>query len=566
MDLKNFLVFSIGSAGLFFAAFNLFNKDEAATIELTAPLYTINDSTRNLPLYKNASAPIADRIEDLLTRMTKDEKVGQLSTLLGWEMYEKANGTVQVSEKFKTALKEQYVGNLWATLRADPWTKKTLRNGLTPTEAAVATNAIQKYAIENSRLGIPLMLAEECVHGHMAIGTTVFPTNIGQSATWDPALIEKMGAVVAKETRLQGGHVGYGPVLDLARELRWSRVEETFGEDPYMNGTMGEAVVKGFQGKSINSPINVISTLKHFAAYGIPEGGHNGGNVNIGERELLQSYMPAFHAAVKAGALSVMTSYNSIDGIPCTGNKFLYEDLLRNQWGFKGFVVSDLSSIEGIYFNHHVTPTRAGAAAMALNAGVDSDLGGNGYGKFLDSALATSLTDTVALNKAVRNVLRMKFELGLFENPYVDVSKVAGQINNKEHKEIAAQVARESVILLKNEKNVLPLSKNLKRIAVLGPNADNIYNQLGDYTAPQPDSNIITVLEGIKAKVGKGTQVTYVKGCAIRDTTQTNIAAAVAAAKNADAVVIVLGGSSARDFETVFNNTGAADISQKNAV
>ena len=236
---------------------------------------------------------------------------------------------------------------LWATLRADPWTQKTLLTGLNPELAVEATNAIQKYAITNSRLGIPLLLAEECPHGHMAIGTTVFPTSIGQGSTWNPGLIQEMASAIALETRLQGGHIGYGPVLDLAREPRWSRVEETYGEDPVLNSRMGEAMVTGFQGENINSGVNVISTLKHFTAYGVPEGGHNGGSVAVGKRELLQSYLPPFKAAVKAGALSVMTAYNSIDGIPCSANHELLTEILKEQWGFKGFVVSDLGSISG---------------------------------------------------------------------------------------------------------------------------------------------------------------------------------------------------------------------------
>ncbi|WP_153800772.1 glycoside hydrolase family 3 N-terminal domain-containing protein [Foetidibacter luteolus] len=515
------------------------------------------------PLYKNPSATTDERVADLLGRMTIEEKIGQLSTLLGWDMYDKKEGTVTVSEKFTTALQQNHIGMLWATLRADPWTKKTLTTGLNPRLAAIATNAIQKYAVEQTRLGIPMMLAEECPHGHMAIGTTVFPTSIGQSSTWNPALIQQMAAVIAKEARLQGAHIGYGPILDLARELRWSRMEETYGEDPVLNGVMGKAVVQGLQGSDINSGVNVISTLKHFAAYGIPEGGHNGGNVNIGQRELLQYYMPPFKEAVNAGALSVMSSYNSIDGVPCTGSKYLMDELLRKQWGFKGFVVSDLGSIEGIRNNHYVAETPADAAAMALNAGVDADLGGNGFGKALTAAIQENKVDTAALNQAVGRVLRLKFNMGLFEHPYVDVEKASTQVNTQQHKALAAQVAREAIVLLKNEKATLPLSKGLKKVAVIGPNADNMYNQLGDYTAPQPDSNVTTVLEGIRKKLGNTTQVTYVKGCAIRDTANANIAEAVKAARQSDVVIVVLGGSSARDFETEFSNTGAANVSKQ---
>ncbi|WP_230383757.1 glycoside hydrolase family 3 N-terminal domain-containing protein [Pedobacter endophyticus] len=254
------------------------------SILLLAAVASVAQTKSNLPLYKNAKAPVESRIKDLLSRMTVEEKVGQISMPLGWPMYTKTGNNVAVSEAFKKALKEEHTGMLWATLRADPWTKKTLLTGLNPELAAKATNAIQKYAIENTRLGIPVLLSEEAPHGHMAIGTTVFPTSIGQASTFNPDLIKDMATTIAEETRLQGGHVGYGPVLDLAREPRWSRVEETYGEDHVLNSRMGEAMVQGFQGKGINTGVNVVSTLKHFTAYGAPEGGHKVARALIGLR------------------------------------------------------------------------------------------------------------------------------------------------------------------------------------------------------------------------------------------------------------------------------------------
>ena len=522
----------------------------------------VSAQTKNgTPLYKNPKASVENRIKDLLSKMTVEEKVGQISMPLGWPMYTKTGNEVEVSDAFKKSLKEEFTGMLWATLRADPWTKKTLANGLNPELAAKATNAIQKYAIENTRLGIPVLLSEECPHGHMAIGTTVFPTSIGQGSTFNPDLINKVAAVIAKETRLQGGHVGYGPVLDLAREPRWSRVEETYGEDHVLNSRMGEAMVKGFQGNSIKSGVNVVATLKHFAAYGAPEGGHNGGSIDVGLRSLHQFYLPPFKAAVKAGALSVMTAYNSIDGIPCSSNEFLLNDLLRNQWGFNGFVVSDLNSISGLMANHHIAANAADATALSINAGLDADLSGVGYGKALRDAVKAGIVSIKTLDTAVSRVLRIKFNMGLFENPYVNVENAKNSVRSKENIELARQVARESIVLLKNNNNLLPLSKSLKNIAVIGPNADNIYNQLGDYTAPQTEENVVTVLEGIKNKLSPATKINYVKGCNIRDTANSNIEEAVSAAKKADVVVIVLGGSSARDFKTEYIETGAAKVS-----
>jgi beta-glucosidase len=512
------------------------------------------------PLYQDRQAPTEARVNDLLARMTTEEKVGQLSTLLGWEMYQKDGLKVRVSAAYQQAVNERHIGALWATLRADPWTQKTLLTGLNPRQAAEATNALQQYAVEHTRLHIPLLLAEECPHGHMAIGTTVFPTSIGQSSTWDPALIRRMAAAIAQEARVQGAHIGYGPVLDLAREPRWSRVEETYGEDPVLNSQMGVAMVQGFQGTSLKSGANIVSTLKHFTAYGVPEGGHNGGSISTGYRELFQSFLPPFRAAVKAGAQSIMTAYNSIDGVPCSANTFLLTDVLRQQWGFQGFTVSDLGSISGLVNNHHVAATAPQGAALALNAGLDDDLSGYGYDKELLAAVQQKLVTPAVLDRAVGRVLRVKFEMGLFENPYVDPAKAAKLVKTPANVQLARQVAQESVVLLKNEKDLLPLAKTLQRIAVIGPNADNIYNQLGDYTAPQPESNVVTVLEGIRAKVPAATQVTYVKGCAIRDTTTANIAEAVAAARKAQVAIVVLGGSSARDFKTEYQSTGAATV------
>ncbi|UKJ08829.1 glycoside hydrolase family 3 N-terminal domain-containing protein [Solitalea lacus] len=515
------------------------------------------------PLYKDASAPINSRISDLLGRMTTEEKVGQLSTLLGWDMYLKNGKQVVVSDLFKKSVAEQHIGMLWATLRADPWTKKTLLSGLNPTLAARATSELQRYVINNTRLGIPLLLAEECPHGHMAIGTTVFPTAIGQASTWDPELIEQMAAVIASEARSQGAHIGYGPILDLAREPRWSRLEETYGEDTYLNSVMGKAMVKGFQGNNLKSGKNIASTLKHFVAYGNPDGGHNGGSNAVGQRELFQFYLPPFEAAVKTGARSVMTAYNSVDGIPCTGDAYLLKSILRDHWGFKGFTVSDLGSISGLYSNHAVVASKEDAATLAINSGLDSDLGGYGYGEALLKAFKQGKVSQVVLDSAVSRVLRLKFEMGLFEQPFVDQNNASKLVGSTQNTQLANLVAKKSIILLKNEKQLLPLSKNLKKIAVIGPNADNIYNQLGDYTAPQPDERIVTVLEGIKNKVGKGMEVNYIKGCNIRDTTEQSIAQAVEVAKKSEVAILVLGGSSARDFKTEYQNTGAALVSEK---
>ena len=505
--------------------------------------------------YQDASLPIDQRVDDLIGRMTLEEKIGQLRCTLAWDYYSIQGKNVVPSEKFKKDIREGNIGMLWATYRADPWTRKSLENGLTPELAAKAGNALQRYVIEHTRLGIPLFLAEEAPHGHMAIGATVFPTGIGMAATWSPELIERVGEVIGKEIRLQGGHISYGPVLDLARDPRWSRVEETYGEDPVLTGEIGAAMVRGTGGGALHRPYSTLATLKHFIAYGTTESGQNGAPSFIGQRELLENFLPPFRKAIDAGALSVMTSYNSMDGIPCTANGYLLNDVLRGEWNFRGFVVSDLYSIDVMHNNYHVTHSLQEAGIQSLQAGVDADLGANAYA-LLGDAVHKNLIREKDIDTAVRRILRLKFEMGLFENPYVEPKKAAKEVGTAQAKEVALQTARASITLLKNEQQILPLKKDM-HVAVIGPNADNCYNMLGDYTSPQPDGKVITILDGIKKKIG-AEHVIYAKGCAVRDTTESNIAEAVDAARKADAVVVCVGGSSARDFKTSYKETGAA--------
>lgn len=523
---------------------------------------SLSDKT---PDYKNPDLSVEKRTADLLDRMTVEEKLGQLLCPLGWPMYEKTEtpeGPVAgISDEYRKFIDEQHGGMLWAVFRADPWTQKTLENGLNPRLAAEAYNALQRYAVDSTRLGIPMIIAEEAPHGHMAIGATVFPTSIGLASTWDKDLITEVGQTIARELRAQGGHIGYGPVIDLAREPRWSRVEETYGEDTYLTSEMAAAMVRGTSPKHNGWDKGVISTLKHFVAYGIPEGGHNGNPSHVGERDLHENFLPAFKAAIDAGALSVMTSYNSIDGVPSTGNPQLLRKVLKEEWGFDGFVVSDLVSIDGLFDSHRIAKDKEEAGVIAINAGVDVDLGANCYA-LLKEAVESGKVSSKVLDEAVGRVLKLKFRLGLFDNPYIDPDVAAAEVRKAENVAVAREAARKGVVLLENN-GVLPLSKDMK-VAVIGPNADNMYNQLGDYTAPQPRENIRTVLDGIKSKIGEK-NVTYVKGCAIRDTKDDSIAEAVRAARRADVAVVVVGGSSARDFKTTYKETGAA-IADKNSV
>lgn len=514
------------------------------------------------PVYKDASQPVERRVADLLSRMTLDEKIGQVRCPLGWFIYDKdAKGKVSLTEKFYKYTDEQYIGNYWAVLRADPWTQKTLTTGLNPALSAEMLNMMQRYAVEKTRLGIPIMVAEETPHGHMAIGATVFPTALSQAATFDRDVLFRMGEAMGAEIRAQGAHVGYGPVIDIAREPRWSRMEETFGEDPTLAGILASEVVRGMQGDlNLNGEVandgqHVYSTLKHFAAYGIPEGGLNGEMASVGERTLLSEYVPQFKRTVEAGVGSIMTSYNMIDGVPCTSNRHLLTEVLRDTWGFKGAIYSDLQSIEGVAQTHHCAENWEEAGALAVNAGVDIDLEGNSY-QYLRHAIETGKASEADLDRAVSKVLTLKFNLGLFENPYVDAKRAARIVRSEEHQQLAREVARKGICLLEND-GTLPLSKDLRHVAVIGPNADMMYNQLGDYTAPQDRSAIATVLDGVRAMLPTA-EVEYVKGCAVRDTTTSDIAAAVAAAKRSEVTILVVGGSSARDFKTEYLSTGAA--------
>ena len=462
-----------------------------------------NKKKKEVLPYQNAALSIDERLHDLMQRMTLEEKIGQLRCTMAWNYYDILNRgkrpQVVPSESFKKDIAEGNIGMLWATYRADPWTQKSLENGLSPELAALAGNALQRYVKENTRLGIPLFLAEEAPHGHMAIGTTVFPTGLGMAATWSPELVERVGEVIAKEIRLQGGHISYGPVLDLSRDPRWSRVEESYGEDPVLTGELGAAMVRGLGGGDLTKPFSTLATLKHFIAYGTTEGGQNGNQTVLGPMELHQNFLPPFRRAIEAGALSVMTSYNSCDGIPCTSNEYLLTEVLRNEWKFRGFVVSDLFSIDGIA-QMFAARDRQEAGVLALKAGVDADLGAVAYGKLAD-AVRKGMVGEEYVNRACERILRLKFEMGLFDNPYVDPKTAAANVRTEADQQVALDAARASITLLKNN-GVLPLRGNNEslRLLVVGPNADNQYNQLGDYTAPQPDDHIQTVLEALRAK------------------------------------------------------------------
>lgn len=507
------------------------------------------------------------RAEALLALMTTEEKIGQLTQLFGWKTFERkgAGGGIALTEAFREEVRSRGVGSLYGTLRADPWTGVTLKDGLSPREGAEAVNVIQRYAIEASRLGIPILFGEECSHGHMAIGATVFPVPLALGSSWNTDLYGKICEAVALETRSQGGAVTYSPVLDVVRDPRWGRTEECYGEDPYLAGEMAVAAVRGMQGERLDDPGSIGVTLKHFTGYGASEGGRNGAPAHMGLRELHEIDLPPFRKAVQAGALSIMPAYNEIDGVPCTSNRYLLDEVLRRQWGFEGFVITDCGAIDMLASGHNVAADGVEASALALRAGVDMEMSGKMFGLHLKKALDKGSVLPDELDEAARRVLIAKFRLGLFERPYADPARSQEVIGSKAHKELAKQAVIEGAVLLKNE-GVLPLrAAAIGKIAVIGPNADRMYNQLGDYTSPQAREGVSTVLDGITAKLGGGgCEVLYAPGCSVRGQSRDGFARARAISEEADVTVLVLGGTSAREFGegTIDLRTGASIVNE----
>ena len=505
-----------------------------------------------MPDYKNPRLPVEHRVADLLGRMTLEEKVAQLTCL--WTTRPQMGPQTDFStdrgdfSPDKARLVMKYgIGQV---------ARQRERKG--PREGAVFANAVQKWLIENTRLGIPAIFHDEILHGHMAQGSTSFPQPIALASSWDPDFINKVFTAAALETRARGSHQVLGPNLDVAREPRWGRTEETYGEDPYLVSRMAVAIIKALQGSGPGvDGDHIIATAKHFAAHGQPEGGTNIAPANYSERVLRESFLPSFEAAVKeAGVMSVMASYNEIDGVPSHANKWLLEKVLREEWGFKGYIVSDYYGIPQLESLHHVAADKAEAARLALEAGVDIELPDPDCFPVLVQLVKEGKVAEVTIDRAVARNLRAKFLLGLFENPYVDPERAVKVTNSQTHRDLAVEAARRSIILLKNENNLLPLDRNeLKSIAVIGPNADRVH--LGGYS-DNPGRGI-SVLQGIKDKVGSNIKVTHAVGCNITkeggdwwaDTSHLSdpaedsklIAQAVATAKAADLALLVLGGN-----------------------
>lgn len=519
---------------------------------------------RGAPLYKDSAAPLEARVNDLLGRMTLEEKVQQITTV--WrqkrEVFDAESNfdPARFTERFPHG-----IGHL-----ARPNDRSGMGSPVQaayrgPAETVELINAMQRYHVENTRLGIPVLFHEEGLHGYAARGATSFPQSIALASTWDAGLLERIFTVVAREIRARGVHLALAPVVDICRDPRWGRIEETYGEDPYLVSELGVAAIKGFQGESL--PLaegRVFATLKHMTGHGQPESGTNAGPAPFAERTLREAFFPPFEQAIKrTNVQAVMASYNEIDGLPSHANRWLLHDVLRDEWGFEGAVVSDYRGIEELADLHHVEPDWPAAAIRALRAGVDFDLpNGDAFSTLTESVRAGRLREA-ELDEPVRRMLRLKFQAGLFENPYADGAYAEAITDNAEARALAEEAARKSIVLLKND-GLLPLdAARIRRLAVIGPNA--AVARLGGYiNVPR---HTISILEGIRARVGESVEVLHQEGVKLttdspagdwwRDPVEIAdpaenrrmIAEAVRVARRADTIVLCIGGSSAESRE-----------------
>ena len=510
--------------------------------------------------YLDPAGAVEERAKDLLSLMTLEEKIAQMGSLFAAPLLE--NG------KFSPSQAEKVLKNGIGQISAPAMSSR-----LPPEQLCQLMNDIQRYLLENTRLAIPAMVHEECLNGFRAKGATIFPQNIGLASMWEPDLIGKITNVIRRQMRAAGMHQGLAPVLDVVRDPRWGRVEETFGEDPFLVAAIGLAYVKGLQGDDIKG--GIVATLKHFAGHGLPESGLNCAPSHIPPRLLREVYLHPFEQVVKqGGALSVMNAYHEIDGIPCAASEELLTAILRGEWGFKGVVVSDYFAIAQLMTIHKVAANYAEAAALAIKAGIDIELPfSNCYAGPLQKAVQDGIVPIELVNRAVSRILELKFKLGIFENPFVDSVSAVQLMDTAEDRRLALEAARKSIVLLKNNDALLPLSKTIRNIAVIGPNADNQRNLLGDYTFPahaahetkkdektgqeviiwkDKDSQaarlstpeVVTILEGIKATVGSDSQVWYAKGCGINDASYAGFDEAIKTARSADIAIVVVGDKS----------------------
>jgi beta-glucosidase len=457
-------------------------------------------------------------IDDLMEKMTLDEKIGQLNLCTGGWFF---TGPA-VSKDNQGLIRQGKVGAILNTFGVDN------------------VAALQKMAVEETRLGIPLIFGLDVVHGFR----TIFPIPLAQACSWDMEAIEKSERIAASEATAMGINWTYAPMVDIARDPRWGRVMEGAGEDTYLGSMIAAARVRGFQGTDLGDERTMMACVKHFAAYGAPQAGRDYNTVDMSDRSLREWYLPPYRAAVDAGTGSVMTSFNEIAGVPSSSSKWLLTDLLRNEWGFNGFVVSDWTSIPEL-IPHGVAADSADAASLAINAGLDLDMEGMVYQKYMKDLVSSGKVSEETINHSVRRILEAKYKLGLFEDPYRYCNKTreANEIMTRENQDFARKFAASSMVLLKNENNTLPVSNKVRTIAIIGPLGDSRENVLGGWGAAGQWDSCVTLLAGIKARAGDDIRVVYEKGCEITGTATEGFGNAMAAASTADFVILALGES-----------------------
>lgn len=504
--------------------------------------------------YKDRSLSPKERAIDLTKRLTLREKVGQLNQrLYGFKCYERKENSIEIAKCFKDEVgKWGGLGTLYGLFRADPWADKDYSSGLSGEIAIKTYNEMQKYVIENSRFGIPMLMSSECPHGHQALDGYLLPVNLAVGATYNPELAESGFEVVGKQLREMGVDFALTSMLDVLRDPRWGRSEECYSEDPFLSAGFAAAVTKGLR----KTGIEVVS--KHFCAQGETTGGVNASAARIGERELREIHFPPMKSAVEAGTTGIMAAYNEIDGVPCHANEWLLNDVLRKEFGFDGIIMADGVAVDRLDVLTY--GDLAENAALALNAGVQISLWDESFSK-LEEAVERGLVSEEKLNEAVAKVLEVKFERGLFENPYIE-EKALSNYNDETKYPQSLEIARQSAVLLEND-GILPLDNNKEiNIAVIGPNADEIYRQLGDYTPPLRDGFGTTVLKGICDEFTCA-KVNYSVGCNICDEDTSLISEAKALAEKSDVVILALGGSSSRFSGAKFDTNGAAVLGDK---
>lgn len=460
--------------------------------------------------HRDSNNVLESKVDSVLAKLTLNEKIGQMMQISSYYSSD--------AEKLKELVRKGAIGSLLNEV--DP----------------KAVNDLQRAAVEESTHGIPLIIGRDVIHGFR----TIFPIPLGQAAAWNPEIVEKSSHVAATEARSVGVTWTFSPMIDVARDPRWGRVAEGYGEDPLLTSTLGAAAIKGYQGNNLTNSNTMAACAKHFAAYGAVEAGRDYNTVILSDQELRNVYLPPFKAAVDAGAVTFMSAFNEINGVPATGNKLLLTNVLRNQWGFNGFVVSDWSSIPEMV-RHGFATDEAHSAIIAAEAGIDMEMSSDAYALNLAQLVKEKKISEEVINNAVRNILRVKFQLGLFDNPYVDETLSQSVMATDSAMALAQKAAEESIVLLKNENNTLPLSTNIKRVAVIGPMANDRYEQLGTWIFDGDTNLTITPLHSIKKLLGNN-KVLFSKALThSRDNSTSSFAQAKSMAKSADAVVVFIG-------------------------